>query len=1394
MKIGHKLVLGSLTLSLLVCAVGFYAVAVSRRVLLKSIEDTSSGLAAELMQAVDRSVYDRAKYWRIYATREILQQTVKASNEQFEELPDIRTYVDQKDSQWRAAPEDNLTAEMTSLIENELSEELLHTLEATQRYEGCRVYGEIFVTNRYGANVAQTSRTSDYRQDDESWWQQTMKDGLYIGDVSHDESADVFSMDVCVRVDDDAGNSLGVIKTVLNVESLDSLLQDSASGSHSKAAQQGHLFLLTGERVIIFDSTNLDNQVRLDSQYDYDFGDSPAGQTRTFEKQDEEDGWLLAGCAFSDGYKDYAGQEWSLVVENRAEEILAPVAALRNAILWMSVVIAVAAFGVAVVFSLSISRRIGTLRGVAIEVGQGNLEVRANDRSSDEIGKLAQSINQMAENQQEVVRQANTIAEGDYSAEMAPRSDRDELGIALNKMMENLRIVSAQNETDRWLKTGHAELSNAMRGELDLPTLSKNVVTYLAKYLDAQVGVMYVSDDGETLRLTGSYAFTQRKRLNNEIKPGEGLVGQAALEQESIAISEVPRDYVAVNSGLGEAAPRNLLATPVILDGKVKGVVELGTLTHFDDTRIELVKRVSENIAIAINSTQDREKMKELLSQSQQQAEDLQAQQEELRASNEELEEQTEALKRSEGKLKIQSEELQASNEELEEKSDYLSRQKADIEKKNRELEVVRRQIEEKAGDLELASKYKSEFLANMSHELRTPLNSLLILAKSLADNDEGNLTDEQVEAAKVIGDGGRELLNLINEILDLSKVEAGRLDVHIEDVSLEAIGSHIQSQFETVADEKGVRFQIEIDERLPRTVRTDGQRAEQVLKNLISNALKFTPEGSVTLKIHRPDIDIRFRQPGLSADNAVAMSVVDTGIGIPADRQEAIFEAFRQADGSTSRQFGGTGLGLAISREMSKLLGGEIQLRSREGEGSDFTLYLPLEHQDVTARENPPESATPSRLTSSRVEAGKVGRNKPLPAPSVPEFLPDDRHQIADGDQTVLIIEDDVRFARILLDLSRKRGYKSLLAGDGSSGLQLAFEYRPTGIMLDLGLPDIDGLNVLDQLKHNLQTRHIPVHVVSARDENASSLRKGAVGYLAKPASAADLDRAFSKIEGILQANVGKVLVVEDDEVLRKSLVKMIDNKGVEITGVGTGEEAVAKISSQKFDGVILDLGLPDMTGFELLRRLQDLPCGEIPPVVIYTGRDLTREEHAELSKYTDSIVLKEADSEERVLDEVLLFLHSVESSLPAEQREVVRMLHDPDQVFKDRKVLLVDDDMRNTYALSKVLQKSGLNVVMADNGKLALEKLEVEKDVELVVMDIMMPVMDGYEAMRAIRAQRRFEKLPIIAFTANAMPEDRAKCLEAGANDYLTKPVEVEKLMSLMRVWLFRREPAAV
>ena len=763
----------------------------------------------------------------------------------------------------------------------------------------------------------------------------------------------------------------------------------------------------------------------------------------------------------------------------------------------------------------------------------------------------------------------------------------------------------------------------------------------------------------------------------------------------------------------------------------------------------------------------------ETLERAQQLSEELEQQSEELRVSNEELEQQ--------------SEELRASNEELEEKSEALEQRTREVEKRRAELELAKINLENQARELEQASRYKSEFLANMSHELRTPLNSLLILAKMLADNEEGNLSSEQVESARIIYSGGQDLLFLINEILDLSKVEAGMMELHYEVVTTEGLAGNIQQQFTRSAENKGLFFNIEIDPDFPQSFTTDPQRLEQILRNFLSNAFKFTSKGGITLRIHRPNESTSLRASHLTPANTIAFAVQDTGLGIPGEKQAAIFEAFQQADGSTSRQYGGTGLGLSISRALAELLKGEITLESREGEGSCFTLYLPLERRQPSLEDRkPPVQKTAEKPKPQR--RAIAPQEDQRPSRKAAPFLADDRTSIKEGERSVLIIEDDPQFARILMTQAQKKGFKCIAAGDGASGLTLAGQYRPSAIILDLGLPDIDGAAVLDGLKYDLDTRHIPVHVMSARDKSAEIMHKGAIGYLTKPLEAAHIDAAFARIEDLLDDHLRTVLIVEDDENSRKAIEALIGGEQVAITGAASGAEAARCIRETPYDCVILDLGLPDMSGFELLHKLDEDPAVLMPPIIVYTGRELTAEEVRELNQYTTKIVVKGVSSPERLLDETSLFLHTVASALPKEHEDMLRMLHDPEQILKDRAILLVDDDLRNSFALSKILKKAGLQVVLAENGAVALERLDEESAIELVLMDIMMPVMDGYETMRRIRKDQRFTQLPIVALTAKAMVEDRAKCIEAGANDYLAKPIDTDKLLSLMRVLLYR------
>jgi signal transduction histidine kinase/CheY-like chemotaxis protein len=758
-----------------------------------------------------------------------------------------------------------------------------------------------------------------------------------------------------------------------------------------------------------------------------------------------------------------------------------------------------------------------------------------------------------------------------------------------------------------------------------------------------------------------------------------------------------------------------------------------------------------------------------------------------------ELEKSEEELKVQQEELKASNEEIEASNEELEEKTRALEEQNAQIQQQSEELAEIQRLIEEKAKEVERASKYKSEFLANMSHELRTPLNSLLILAKLLAANEEGNLSEEQVEEAHIIHNGGLELLALINDILDLSKVEAGKLTVVPEEVTLDSMVGRMRQQFSPVSREKGVEFPIHIADDLPATVYTDAQRTEQILKNLLANAFKFTEHGSVTLEVRRPGVEMELQRSSLDSRNAIAFSVVDTGIGIEPSKFKDIFEAFQQENGSIDRHYGGTGLGLTIARKFAHVLGGEIHVASQKGKGSRFTLVLPVKLARGEA-EDMPTATEHAGSGSARVEL------KIMPRTLMAEFIADDRHnigsRIGNKDKVLLIIEDDPAFAATLMKIARKRSYKCLAAGDGKTGLVLAVEEPVTAILLDLTLPDIDGVHVLDQLKHDLRTRHIPVHIISGREEgNAVPLRKGAVGYLTKPVDKEAIDGALSRIESLLHSEVKQVLVVEDDEKTQIAVQALLRKKDIQITLAGTGAAALHALEATHFDCVILDLQLPDMTGFAWLERMERAAGASLtPPVIIYTARELTEEENRQLTRYTGSIIIKGAKSPERLLDEVTLFLHSVESTLSRDQQEIIRMQHNPDAALQGRTLLLVDDDLRNTFALSKLLKKHDMNIVIADNGQMALDKLQTDPSIELIIMDIMMPVTDGYEAMRAIRAQRSLQEIPIIALTARAMPEEQEKCMTAGANDYLTKPVDIDRLLTLLRVLLFQQEVAGM
>jgi hypothetical protein len=1028
---------------------------------------------------------------------------------------------------------------------------------------------------------------------------------------------------------------------------------------------------------------------------------------------------------------------------------------------------------------------------------------------------LTDNVNGLAANLTTQVRAiaevSTAVTKGDLTRSITVGAEGEVASLKdnINEMIVNLRETTQKNTEQDWLKTNLARFTRMLQGQRDMVTVSRMVLSELAPLVGAQHGVFYVNQSnngsGPAMRLLGSYAYSERKNLANEFRPGEGLVGQCVLEREKILLTNVPPDYVRISSGLGEAPPQNIVVLPVLFEEEVKAVIELASFNSFNDTHVTFLDQLTESIGIVLNTIEANTRTEQLLQQSQALAAELQSQQDELKKKNEQLERQAESLRKSEELLKNQQEELQQTNEELQEKATLLAKQKDEVEAKNREVEEARWAMEEKAEQLALTSKYKSEFLANMSHELRTPLNSMLILSRQLSENADENLTPKQVQFAETIHSSGADLLTLINDILDLSKIESGMMAIDVGEVSFEDVEERLDRSFRQVADDKGLEFVIERAEGLGHSMRTDEKRLQQVLKNLLSNAFKFTEAGRVTLRVEPVAARGRFQSEALArADEVVAFSVIDTGIGIPADKQRIIFEAFQQADGTTSRKYGGTGLGLNISREIARLLGGEIRVHSVPGEGSTFTFFLPRNYAPAHAGDGdgrgngrgsgrlslPPAAA--AQQQGARTQAApdqSYGAAQQALVAEETVTVSDDRHAIFDGERVVLIVEDDVNFAGILLDLAREKGFKGLVATTGEAALSLARRYKPDAVTLDIKLPDRDGWTVLDRLKHDPATSHIPVHIISGEEQRQRSLNVGAVTHLVKPVSREDLASAFDRIAAFAERRVRRLLVVEDDDAQRMSIVELIGNGDVVTTAVATGAEALDALSSERFDCMVVDLRLPDMSGFELIERVQKERNLPDLPVIVYTGKELSPKEETQLRKVSDAIIVKEASSPERLLAETALFLHRVEANLPEQKRRMLEQLHRRDPVLAGRKVLVVDDDVRNIFALTSVLESHEMQVVHAENGREGIDTLANEEGVEVVLMDIMMPGMDGYEAIREIRGDERFRDLPIIALTAKAMKADRDRCIEAGASDYISKPLDVDQLLSLLRVWLYDR-----
>ena len=910
-------------------------------------------------------------------------------------------------------------------------------------------------------------------------------------------------------------------------------------------------------------------------------------------------------------------------------------------------------------------------------------------------------------------------------------------------------------ENQAWLRTGQSELALRMAGHHAMGQLAQATLDHIARYLDGVVAALYVREDGGAMRRVASYGFSASwAGQEQQFGPGESLIGQAVREERMLALDDLPPDYIKVSSGLGRAAPRQLLIAPFRNEGEINGVIEIGFLHNTAPREIEFLELMGEAVGAAVAAARYRQRLQESLAETQQLNEELQVQQEELRSANEELEAQSRVLEQSHASLENQQAELEQINAQLAE-------QAYSLDTKNVALGEAQDQLRRRARDLERASRYKSEFLANMSHELRTPLNSSLILAKLLADNTSGNLSAEQVRFAHTIYSAGNDLLALINDILDISKVEAGKLELVLDTLPVRAIVESLGASLAPLAGQKQLSFKVDVESSVPATIQTDRQRLEQILRNLLSNAIKFTDSGAVSLTVSS------------TANGPLQFVVADSGIGIPPEQQHAIFDAFHQADGTTSRRFGGTGLGLSISRDLTALLGGELTVVSSPGSGSTFTLVLPR--------------TSPALSTEAPVSTSEP--NLVLLVPPAPDAAPfdDDRACPPGGaTRTVLVIEDDASFAAILYALAREMGYRGLVALTGAEGLELASRHLPDAILLDMRLPDRSGLSVLQLLKDNPQTRHIPVHVVSSADNGGEALSLGAIGYAMKPTTRAELEQVFRKLEEKFTQKIKRILLVEDDERQRASVVALIADADVEIAAVGSGEEALALLRTDVFDCMIIDLKLPDMQGNELLQKMSLEALRSFPPVIVYTGRNLTRAEENDLLKYSRSIIIKGACSPERLLDEVTLFLHKVESTLSSERQSMLKTVRGRDRVFEGRTILLVDDDVRNVFALTCALEQHGAKVEIGRNGFDAIARLDAVAGIDLVLMDIMMPGMDGMEAMRRIRADGRFERLPIIAITAKAMKDDQEQCLGAGASDYLAKPIDLNRLYSLLRVWM--------
>ena len=1167
--------------------------------------------------------------------------------------------------------------------------------------------------------------------------------------------ASFFSIKNLIENSDMVRNSNRVIK---DLDQVFSLVKDAETG------QRG--YLLTGDQIFLTPYNNAKAKIATSvNDLAPEFSDTPK-QNQNFEKlktnidarllildrnlnekranKEVTSAQLLAGKKYMDEIRSTVGlmqMEEKAILKSRTE-MLDKVASYTPFLIIFSAILAIA---ITLIF----------FRKVSLDFDEKNILTNELELKNEE------SENRLSE----IEKVTSQISGGDYKILLDQNAKKNLGSVAepLNKMAESLQSSFNALAEKEWLSSSIAQLNDRMMGEKTMQKLATDILESIVDQTGSKIAAIYLQEEDNLLHLIGSYAMVSSD-TKKTLKIGEGIPGEAFRSSKPILVHDIADHDTTIILAAGNVKPKNIIAIPLTRYNIPLGVIELGTTVDYSPLHIEYLNAVAGNIGLAFYSAQSRFKMQDLLEETQAQSEELQTQHSELENINEELEAQSQKLLASEEELRVQQEELMQSNQELEERTGLL-------EEKNLLIEERNISIQQKSIELEQSTRYKSEFLANMSHELRTPLNSILLLSKLMSESDD--LDEQYVEYASVMQSSGLGLLTLIDEILDLSKIESGKMTLEISEVPLKEIASDMQMLFNPVAKQKNLELNIKIEPETSEILNTDKLRIEQVLKNLLSNAFKFTSEGSITLNISND-----------RTKEKVKFTVIDTGIGIAKEKLRMVFEAFQQADGSTQRKYGGTGLGLSISRELARLLGGEIELNSTEGVGSEFTLTVPIHNTEETL-----EEWQPAVQNTAYVPAATEKKPERFIANHIPQPVPDDRDNIVEGDKIILIIEDDTPFAKILMDFAQKKGYKVIAAVRGDVGIELAQFYKPIAILLDIQLPIMDGWQVMEALKSNPETKPIPVHIMSSMKFKQESLLRGAVDFINKPFALEQMQEVFQKLEKAMNRSPKKVLIVEENEQHAKALSYFLGANSITTDIVSNVSESIDALQKQEIDCVILDMGMPDKNAYETLETIKQNKGLEQLPIIVFTGKSLSQGEENRIKKYADSIVVKTAYSYQRILDEAGLFLHLVEEKHKKKGEisgsfENVGALRN---ILQNKTVLLADDDVRNIFSLTKALEIQGMKVIPAMDGKEALKVLNENADIDIVLMDMMMPEMDGYETIREIRSTSQFKNLPVLAVTSKAMIGDREKCIAVGASDYISKPVDIDQLVSLLRVWLY-------